>query len=195
MPLPPPRATPTPNTAPSQWSAVVNFPATATDNCPGVTVACVPASGSSFGTGTNTVTCTATDAAGNTASCNFKVTVNDIEVPVITCPVGIVTNTAHGQCSAVVNFTATATDNCPGVTVVCVPASGSSFAKGTNGVTCTATDAAGNTASCNFNVGRTGDERILGILYPHLEISNGGVARGDRRPARKPHQSFCQSLT
>lgn len=57
--------------------AVVNYstPA-ATDNCQGVNVVCTPPSGSSFPIGSTTVNCNATDAAGNTASCSFKVTVN-----------------------------------------------------------------------------------------------------------------------
>src|SRR5262249_9472311 len=59
--------------------ATVNFatPA-ATDNCPGVVVTCLPPSGSCMPTGSTTVTCTATDAAGNTASCSFSVTVFDV---------------------------------------------------------------------------------------------------------------------
>jgi hypothetical protein len=38
-------------------------------------VACVPASGGTFAPGTTTVTCTATDGAGNTATCSFTITV------------------------------------------------------------------------------------------------------------------------
>jgi len=45
-----------------------------------------------------------------------------------------------------VTYAATATDNCPGATYTCSPVSGSTFAKGTNSVTCMATDASGNTA-------------------------------------------------
>jgi hypothetical protein len=40
------------------------------------TVACLPASGSHFGLGTTTVTCTATDDTGNTAHASFDVTVD-----------------------------------------------------------------------------------------------------------------------
>lgn len=40
-----------------------------------VTVACAPASGSSFPLGPTTVTCTATDAASQTASCSFTIAV------------------------------------------------------------------------------------------------------------------------
>jgi hypothetical protein len=49
--------------------------ATATDNCPGVTVVCTPPSGSVLGPGVHTINCTATDAAGNTSTCSFTVTV------------------------------------------------------------------------------------------------------------------------
>jgi HYR domain len=59
----------------SATSMAVNFAVTATDNCPGVTVASTPASGSIFSVGTTTVTSTATDSSGNTATCSFTVTV------------------------------------------------------------------------------------------------------------------------
>lgn len=54
----------------------VNFTVTATDNCSGpVSIVCTPPSGSVFPTGTNTVTCVATDSCGNTSQCSFKVIV------------------------------------------------------------------------------------------------------------------------
>ncbi|HKQ07968.1 MAG TPA: HYR domain-containing protein [Blastocatellia bacterium] len=57
---------------------VVTYPTpTASDNCPGVTTACTPPSGSTFALGTTTVTCTATDTSGNTATCSFSVSVFD----------------------------------------------------------------------------------------------------------------------
>ena len=46
----------------------------------------------------------------------------------------------------------TATDNCTNVTVTCVPASGSTFAKGMTTVTCTAVDGSSNTNACTFTV-------------------------------------------
>ncbi len=49
---------------------------TATDNCPGVTVATSRASGSQFPIGDTKVTATATDAAGNHATASFVVRVN-----------------------------------------------------------------------------------------------------------------------
>ena len=147
-----------------QCGAVVNFEATATDNCDGtITPVCSPAAGSFFPVGTTTVTCMATDMAGNTGSCSFTVTVNDTQAPVITCPGNIITKTVNPNDGCVpVNFVVTATDNCPGVTVQCVNAanpqqiitSGDCFSSATTctQVVCTATDAAGNVASCSFSV-------------------------------------------
>ena len=49
---------------------------TATDDVdPAPTVGCTPPSGSAFDLGTTTVTCTATDATGNSSSATFNVTV------------------------------------------------------------------------------------------------------------------------
>lgn len=54
---------------------------TAIDDFDGkVKVSCVPASGSPFAIGPTLVTCTATDAAGNSASASFTVTVNPLPV-------------------------------------------------------------------------------------------------------------------
>lgn len=123
------------------------------DNCPGVTVACSPMRGSAFSKGVTPVTCTATDAVGNTARCSFTVTVEDRENPVIICPASIVVGNDPGQCSAVIaSFGVSATDNCPGVTYACDPPAGSVFPKGSTVVTCTATDASANTAQCRFAV-------------------------------------------
>ena len=58
---------------------VVTYPPpTASDNCPGVIASCSPASGSTFPVGTTSVTCTAMDASGNTATCSFGVATFDI---------------------------------------------------------------------------------------------------------------------
>jgi len=149
------------NAAQGQCAATVNYTLPlASDNCPGIgTVTCTPAPGSSFPVGTTTVSCSVTDSSSNTANCSFTVRVNDTQPPSIVCPSNIVTDTVEGQCSATVNYaTPNGTDNCAGtVNVVCVPASGSSFNVGTTTVTCTATDAAGNSANCSFTVMVTDD--------------------------------------
>jgi len=57
-------------------NAVVNFDAPATsDNCSVASVSSVPASGSTFFLGTNTVVSTVTDTSGNTNACTFRVIV------------------------------------------------------------------------------------------------------------------------
>jgi hypothetical protein len=56
--------------------AVVNYSASASDIVDGsVAINCTPASGSTFGPGTTTVNCSATDSHGNTANGSFKVNV------------------------------------------------------------------------------------------------------------------------
>lgn len=64
-------------------TTVVNYLATAIDNVDGaVTPVCAPTSGSAFTIGTHTVSCTATDAAGNSsAPGTFTVKVNDVTTP------------------------------------------------------------------------------------------------------------------
>jgi hypothetical protein len=140
------------NTAPGRCDAVVTFAVTATDNCPGVTVASSPPSGSTFQKGATTVTSTATDASGNVSTCSFTVTVNDTELPALAVPAPIVVSNDPGKCDAVVSFTVTGSDNCPGVTVVSTPGPGSVFTKGTSIVTSIATDGAGNVTTKTFTV-------------------------------------------
>lgn len=152
-----------------QCSAMATYAPTATDNCPGVTVVCTPASGSTFTLGATTVSCTATDASANTATCAFTVTVTDTQPPVVTCPANISTGTDPNQCSAVVPFTAPATDNCPGAGVVCVPPTGTAFVVGTTTVTCTATDSSSNTSVCSFTV-TVADNQAPSITCPANQI-------------------------
>ncbi|HYN19831.1 MAG TPA: proprotein convertase P-domain-containing protein, partial [Thermoanaerobaculia bacterium] len=64
-------------------SAVVSFLSPAVVGSCG-TVACVPPSGSIFPVGTTTDVCTATTQASSTTTCNFPITVNDVQGPVIT---------------------------------------------------------------------------------------------------------------
>jgi hypothetical protein len=68
---------------PGTCAANVTFVVTANDNCSAAPVLLDHASGSSFPVGTTTVHASATDAAGNTSTCTFKVTVTDVTPPVI----------------------------------------------------------------------------------------------------------------
>jgi hypothetical protein len=147
--------------APGSGSAIVSYTApTASDNCSGQSVTCNPPSGSSFSVGTTTVTCTATDASGNTASCTFTITVNS--VCAITCPANVTTNNDLNQCGATVNYTAPTTNGGCGK-VTCSPAPGSFFPKGTTTVTCNTT--AG--LNCSFTV-TVNDTQIPTIACSNL---------------------------
>jgi len=140
-----------------QCSATVNpGTAAATDNCGAPTVTGTRSDGQALNApypkGTTTITWTATDGSGNHSSCTQTITVNDTEAPVITCPSNITRSTDPGTCSATINLSASATDNCdsnPTVTGVRSDAQPltAPYPKGTTVVTWTATDSSGNTAT------------------------------------------------
>src|SRR5207244_5902425 len=110
-------------TDPGQCAAgVASLGTTATDNAPGVTLAGVRSDGAalsaSFPGGATTITWTATDASGNTATATQTVTVSDVESPVIGgVPASQTLNTGTGATTASVAaawWPATATNTCPG---------------------------------------------------------------------------------
>lgn len=140
--------------ATSAAGATVSYTATADDAAPAhPTVTCTPASGTTFPMGATDVSCSATDAAGNTATGSFTVTVQDTTAPVISNLPNDISLEATGASTGVSWSQPTAVDSVSGSRdVTCTPASGSSFPVGTTPVTCTATDAAGNTATASFKV-------------------------------------------
>ena len=91
----------------SASGAVVNFTTSASDTVSGaVATNNSPASGSTFPVGTTTVTASATDAANNTASRSFTVTVNAWNTAPVLASIG---NQSIGQ-GQTLSFTASATD-------------------------------------------------------------------------------------
>ncbi len=150
-----------------------SFATGVTDNCPGVVIDYSIASGSTFPVGTTAVTITATDLAGNSSNCVFNVTVEDTELPTITCPNDTVVDNNPGDCGAVITFNdAVSSDNCPGETINYSVANGSFFPVGTTVVTATATDAAGNTATCTFNVTVSDIEEPTLVCPANITVSN-----------------------
>jgi HYR domain-containing protein len=144
-----------PREAEGPGGANVSFPTpTASDNIGVPVVVCSPASGSLFGLGTTTVTCTATDGAGNTAQVHFNVTVNDTTAPLINQPANVIAEATGPTGAAVVYPAVTASDIVDGtISATCSPGSGSVFAMGDSTVTCNATDAHNNHATPKtFNV-------------------------------------------
>jgi RHS repeat-associated protein len=139
-------------TGPAGSVATYTLP-TATDNLdPSPSVLCVPPSTSTFPLGVNTVTCTASDATGNSSSASFMITVRDTTAPTLNLPAPI-TRAATGPGGAVVTYSASAIDLVDGlISVNCVPVSGSLFPVGTTTVHCSATDAHQNIATGTFTV-------------------------------------------
>jgi len=108
----------------------------------------------SFAVGTTTVTWTATDASGNSATTTSQVSITDLTPPTIINTPTDITQEAASSSGVVVNYTLpTATDLVDvTVPVTCTLISGSTFALGTTTVNCSATDSHSNTATSSFNV-------------------------------------------
>ena len=137
------------NDAGSCSASIAVAPATASDNC-GI-ASNINDAPATFPIGNTTVTHTATDVHGNAATCTQTVTVNDTELPVITCPADLTVTAPAGICVADPNLgAATATDNCSGVSATnnAPPA----FPIGIATVSWVATDASGGSASCAQSV-------------------------------------------
>ncbi|MBK9329267.1 MAG: HYR domain-containing protein [Sphingobacteriales bacterium] len=165
------------NVAPNTCAQTVTYTApTGTDNCPGQITAQITgsASGASFPTGTMTNTFRVTDAAGNSTTCSFTVTVTDNQAPAITCPTNISVNVASGTCAQTVTYTApTGTDNCPGQTTVQIAGVPSGvYPTGTITNTFRVTDAAGLSSTCSFTV-TVVDNELPKITCPsNISVNN-----------------------
>jgi hypothetical protein len=157
-----------------QTGAAVTWPAPAAiDSHDGaVAVLCTPASGSTFAKGTTQVTCTATDAAGNSDATSFYVTVGQPSPPSFTSVPDSQQVQATGPNGATVIYNpAPAAQDAFGqaLPVICTPASGSTLPLGQTKVTCTATDANGLSASVQFT------ETVVDTLAPAFTFIPGPV--------------------
>jgi hypothetical protein len=145
-----------PNTV-NLCSAVVPYSTPiGTDNCPSpntIQTAGIAASGV-FPVGVTTNIFKVTDAAGNTRTCAFTVTVLDTQLPVITCPSNMVRSNSLNQCSTEVTYgTPVGTDNCSGSTIQTAGiVSNGTFPVGVTTNSFRVTDDAGNTATCSFTI-------------------------------------------
>ena len=132
--------------------AVVSYTVTASNVDGAVPVSCVPASGSTFHLGHTTVSCSSTDGQGNTSRASFDVQVRDTTAPTLSVPGDITVKTSLAG-GVKVSYVATATDLVDTAPkLVCTPASGSLFLVQTTTVTCSATDASGNSSTKSFRV-------------------------------------------
>jgi gliding motility-associated-like protein len=157
----------------SSCKTVVNWSdPTVTDNCGIQSLTSDIASGTEFELGLTTVTYTATDIQGNTASRSFNVTVTDDSPPVISHMDDITAPVSEANCLANVTWhLPTVTDNCNVLSVSTDIESGSEFSLGSTAVTVTAKDVNGNIATSTFNVVVVDDSGPLISSMPDLSVS------------------------
>jgi hypothetical protein len=107
----------------------------------------------SFRVGTTTITWTATDSVNDVVTDTQTIIVQDTTNPVFSSVTDLDFVFEPGVPLAINYDSPTATDSVDAsVDVTCAPASGTVFSGGTTGVTCTATDDSGNTASLMFSI-------------------------------------------
>lgn len=147
----------TANSEPGTCGAVVNFAGVAFDdedgNISGDIVA-TPASGSVFPVGDTTVTLSVTDSDGNTASCDFIVTVVDNEDPIAVCQdITVDLDPVTGTVTIIpADVDNGSSDNCSIASMTLDVSSFDCSNVGPNTVTMTVTDASGRTATCTSTV-------------------------------------------
>ncbi len=158
----------------SDCQSTVVWTAPTFDDCPPVSVTSTHDPGDVFPLGTTTVIYIAVDASGNDTTCTFNILVQDTEAPVPTCPADLTVNSLGTDCGAFVNWPApSAVDNCDNnVDISVTPSAGTFFNAGTTTVTATATDDAGNSADCTFDV------TVTDAIAPTFDCPSGTIQLG-----------------
>ncbi len=113
--------------------------------------------------------------SGTSGACvSLTITIEDGVNPVAACPADINVNNDPGQCSAVVSFAATGSDNCGGPVAISYSQDpGTAFNVGTTTVDVTAKDESGNTDNCSFDV-VVADSEGPTVLCKSTAVSLGG---------------------
>lgn len=150
--------------------AAVTYTATATDNVDSApTLECLPASGTTFALGSNTVSCFAEDSASNSTIANFDVIVVDTKAPEF--DVNPLPNlgpfdadNANGKIIDYALPRAMDAVNADPV-VTCMPAPGFEFPLGDTPVSCTATDGTNTSPESSFMISVT-DQTAPSISAP-----------------------------
>ncbi|MFZ6052671.1 HYR domain-containing protein, partial [Halocola ammonii] len=131
------------------------------DNCEIASITQSPEVGDFVMPGEHEITLTAYDNSGNSTSCTFIVTYEDLTAPEIICPDDIVESAAPGECGKVITFDdPMGSDNCDvdNVDQIQGPSSGSFFEVGETLIEYEVTDFSGNTNTCSFTITVTDDE-------------------------------------
>lgn len=163
--------------------------ATASDGCSAsvtVTRTGVPA-GNNFPVGQTIVTYTADDGHGHTKSAFQTVTVIDNTPPTLSVPANITANAPPNSCSVTLDpGTATATDNCGGVTVTGTRSDNqplnAPYPVGTTTITWKATDSASNTSTGTQTI------TVKDVTPPTITLTTNTIILGP------PNHSY-QTLT
>ena len=135
-----------------------------TDNCVSTTslISGLPG-GSLFPTGLTNNIYNVTDSAGNSATCNFYVLVNDIEFPEIICPNDTVGSYDQNCEFSVPDYSdlVFTNDNCGIETITQLPSENTVLTDSFS-TTFTAIDSSGNSSTCSFSV------KIIDVDVPQL---------------------------
>ncbi|MEZ4909408.1 MAG: HYR domain-containing protein [Saprospiraceae bacterium] len=138
-----------------------------------------------FAVGTTIVRYILTDGSGNVDSCEFKVTIKDIDKPQVSCPADILVYLKGGECRKTVCYwPILATDNCAVTDTTYSIEPCTYFEIGTTPVTIYVYDAAGNVDSCTFNVVVIEHEPTSNTLscINHLNLSLDGNCQAEITP-------------
>jgi len=184
---------------PGECTAVVTWsPPVFGGGCGNANVTLTHSPGAAFPVGITTVTYTAMDVDGNVEECSFEVEVRDNEPPVFTnCVQDRTVQVPPGSCTASYQWIEpTAVDNCGSVDLTSTHSSGSTFLLGQTTVRYTATDAAGNTANCQFTI-TVVDEIPPSIQCPSaLQVRVDGTILSDPDDIlRTVESNDCETVT
>ena len=142
--------------------------------------------------GTN-ITLTVVDNDGLSNSCSATFSSIDLTPPTITCPDSITTNVPLGVQEITLNYPEPlVADNCGTVSIACTPVSGSAFPVGTTPVTCVATDTAGLTNACTFDV--TVNSPVHDLAIVSVKSPKRIRLRSDKGPVSKSIKVRLQNL-
>ena len=144
--------------------------------CGQVDIICNFDSGDFFPVGVTTVECIAIDAAGQTDTCRWVVTVFDTQSPeIITCPRDTTIILMPGDCEVTYMWEdPVVDDNCPNTTILSNIPNPSTFSVGSTVVTINVEDASGNTDQCSFTV-TVLDQTAPEILCGNAQVGVDGI--------------------
>ncbi|XP_054752963.2 adhesion G-protein coupled receptor G4-like [Lytechinus pictus] len=125
----------------------------AIDNSGQVDLATKAIPGTYYGIGSFTIAYTATDSAGNEATCSFSIMIEDREPPQVTCPDDIVVDTIPGASHSRATWSSpTVTDNSGRTIIMKDPGTDGVFIYGISNRTYSVRDGTGNIGNCTFTI-------------------------------------------